>query len=128
MGDCLSTDFFKSVRQNNAQSIISELKDNQGRIFTTCKNMEQICVDFYQTLYKYKEISEEALEEVLRDIYITFIPSMNELLSKEITDEELRAAAKAMAKGKAPRDDGIPLEFYQKTWLYVCLDYHAMFF
>jgi len=64
MGNRCSAEFFKSVRQKNAQSVISELKDNQRRIFTTRKDIEQICVDFNQALYKHKEISEEALEEV----------------------------------------------------------------
>lgn len=64
MGDRCSAEFFKSVRQKNAQSVISELKDNQRRIFTIRKDIEQICVDFNQALYKHKEISEEALEEV----------------------------------------------------------------
>jgi hypothetical protein len=31
-----------------------------------------------------------------------------------------------MAKSKAPRYDGISLEFFQQTWPYICLDYHAM--
>ena len=31
-----------------------------------------------------------------------------------------------MAKGKAPGHDEVPLEFHQKTWPYVCIDYHAM--
>jgi hypothetical protein len=110
--DRCSAKFFKSIQQKNAQAIISELNDNQGRIFTTRRDMEQICVNFYQTLYKHKEISEEALEEVLRDLPITFIPSINEVFAKEITEEELGAAAKAMAKGKAPGHDEIPLEFY----------------
>jgi hypothetical protein len=48
---------------------------------------------FTKHLYKLKEISEEALEEVLRDIPITFSPSMNETFSKEITEEKLGAAA-----------------------------------
>ena len=116
MGDRCSADFFKSVRKKNAQSIISELKDNQRRIFTTRKDIKQICVDFFQALYKHKEISEEALEEVLRDLPTTFTHSMNEALSKEITEEELGAAAKTMAKGKAFGHDEVPLEFHQKTW------------
>jgi hypothetical protein len=126
VGDRCSAEFFKSVRQKNVQSIISEFKDNQGRIFTTRKNMEQICVDFYKALYKHKKISEEALDEVFRDLPITFTPSMNEVFFKEITEEELGVAAKAMAKGKAPGHDGIPLEFFQKTWPYVCIDYYVM--
>ena len=48
VGDRCTADFFKSVRQKNAQAIIPEVKDNQGKIFTTRKDMEQICVDFYQ--------------------------------------------------------------------------------
>ena len=126
VGDRCMADFFKSIRQKNAQAIISELKDNQGRILTTRKDMEQICVDFYQGLYKHKEISEVALEEVLRDLPITFIHSMNEALSKEITEGELGAAARVMAKGKAPGLDGVSLEFYQKIWPNVCIDYYAM--
>ena len=78
-------------------------------------------------MYKHKEISEVALEEVLRDLPITFTHSMNGALSKEIREGELGAAAIVMAKGKTPGHDGVPLEFYQKSWPYVCIDYHAMF-
>ena len=48
VGNRCTADFFKSVRQKNAQAIIPEVKDNQEKIFTTRKDMEQICVDFYQ--------------------------------------------------------------------------------
>jgi hypothetical protein len=82
--------------------------------------MEQICFDFYQALYKHKDISEDALEEVLRDLPITFTPAMNELLSKEITEEELGLVAKVMAKGKAPGYDDISLEFFPKN-LAICV-------
>jgi hypothetical protein len=33
-----------------------------------------------------------------------------------------------MAKGKASSNDRNLLEFFQKFWPYVCLDYHAMIF
>jgi hypothetical protein len=126
VGDRCLAEFFISVRQKNAQAIISVLKNNQGRKFNTRKDMEQICFDFYQALYKQKDISNEASEEVLRELPITFTPSMNELLSKEITEEELGLAVRVMAKDKAPEYDDIPLEFFQQSWPYVCLDYHAM--
>jgi hypothetical protein len=66
-------------------------------------------------LYENKDISEKALEEVLRDLPITFIPSINKLFSKKITEEELELAARVMTNGKAPGYDDILLELFQKT-------------
>lgn len=51
---------------------------------------------------------------------------MNEELSKDITEEELGKAREVMAKGKTPRHDGIPMEFFQKLWHIVGHDYHKM--
>jgi hypothetical protein len=53
---------------------------------------------------------------------------MNELLPNKITEEELKLTVRVMAKGKTPGYDGILLEFFQQTWPYMCLDYHAMIF
>ena len=45
VGDKCSGEFFKAVRQKNTQAIISELRDNQGRIFTRREDLEAICMD-----------------------------------------------------------------------------------
>jgi len=37
---------------------------------------------------------------------------MNEKLSKEFTKEELFQALKALPNGQAPREDGLPMEFF----------------
>ena len=126
VGDRCSAEFLKSVRQKNTQAIIIELKDNQGRLFTTRKDLEKMVFDFYQSLYQHKDILEEALEEVLRDLPTIFTPTMNESLFEEITEDELGGAVRVMAKSKAPGFDGISLEVFQQTWLYVSMDYHAM--
>ena len=34
VGNKCTAEFFKSVRQKNSQAVISELKDNNGRLFT----------------------------------------------------------------------------------------------
>ena len=64
VGDKCSAEFFKSVRQKNSQSIISELRDEHGRCFTRKEDLDKICLDFYSNLYKHKEILEEAFEVV----------------------------------------------------------------
>lgn len=90
VGDKCLAKFFKSVRQKNTQSVISELRDNQGRCFTNHGELEKICLDFYKNLYQYKKkISKLALGEVLEDLLVTFTTSMNETLSRELTEKEL---------------------------------------
>lgn len=56
----------------------------------------------------------------------TFTCDMNETLSKDITERELSAAVSSMAKGKAPRYDGIPIDFPQKLWSIVGNNFHRM--
>lgn len=54
VGDKCIGEFFKLIKQKNAQAIISDFKDNQGRGFTKREDLEQICLDFYKNLYKHK--------------------------------------------------------------------------
>ena len=126
IGDKCTSDFFKSVRQKNTRTIISELKDKHGRIFTKSEELGQICLDFYQDLYQHKGVSEEAIREILEGLPRTFTEDMNTSLSKEITEAELSAAVQSMAKGKAPGHDGIPMEFFQKYWSTIGGDFYRM--
>ena len=119
-------DFFKSIRQKHAQAVISALKDKHGRIFTTREDLDSICHDFYEDLYKYWAISEEALVEVFEGFPVTFTDDMNVSITKRITERELAGALAAMAKGKAPGHDGIPMEFFQELWPTLGDDYLQM--
>lgn len=80
----------------------------------------------YKNLYQHKEISEGAINEVLEGLPATFIGEMNEALAKDITTRELSAAVLLMAKGKAPRHDRIPIEYFQKMWSTIGNDFHHM--
>ena len=93
-----------------------ELKYNYGCVFTRNEDLYRICYDFYKTLYVYKEISDEALEEVFTGFLVTFTDKMNVSITRRITEEELGAAVQNMAKGKAPGYDGIPVAFFQQLW------------
>ena len=106
--------------------VITELKDKHGRSFTKKEDLDRICQDFYQDLYRYRDIEEEALQEVMEGVPATFTPAMNEMLGKEILEQELRGAVNSMAKRKTPGHDGIPVEFYQKMWPTIGKDFHRM--
>lgn len=113
-GDKCSAKFFKSVRQKNNHTVITELKDIYGSIFTRREDLDRICYDFYQKLYVHKEISEETIKEVFIGFPVTFINEMNVSITRAITEEELGAAVRDMTKGKTPGYDGIPVEFFQQ--------------
>lgn len=101
------------------------MRDNQGRCFTKNEELEKICLNFFLN-YQHKEVSGYALREVLGDLPITFIASMNEALSWKITEKELSSAILSMAKGKASRHDKILIEFFQKNWPTIGLNFHQM--
>ena len=126
VGNKCTSEFFKSVRQKNSQAVISELKDNNGRLFTKREDLAKICLDFYSNLYKLKGVSEPAIQEILEDLPVTFTDAMNETLEQEITVEELASAIRSMAKGKAPGHDGIPIEFFQLLWTTIGPDFYRM--
>ena len=89
MGDRCTAEFFKSVRQKNSKAVISSFKDKHGRIFTNRVDPHNICHDFYADLYKHREVSEKALEEVFDGFSVTFTDVMNVTLTQDITKREL---------------------------------------
>ena len=72
----------------------------------------RICHDFYQDLYKYKEISEEALHEVFEGFPIIVTHAMNVYFFRLIIHVEVFTIVDSMAKEKAPSHDGIPIEIF----------------
>ena len=77
-------------------------------------------------MYKYKETSKRAINEVLEGLPATFTGTMNKALAKDITKRKLSIAVSSIAKGKAPGHDGIPIEFFQRIWLTIENDFHRM--
>ena len=106
--------------------VIMELKDEHGRSFIKRNDLDRICQDFYQDLYRHEDIEEKALIKMMEGVLATFTPAMNEVLVKEVSERELRGAVNLMAKGKAPGHDGIPVEFYQNMWPTIGKDFHHM--
>ena len=48
LGDKCSAEFFKSVRQKIPNALMTELKNNHGRIFTRQEDLQKICYEFYK--------------------------------------------------------------------------------
>lgn len=72
-------------------------------------------------------MSEVAIRNVFEGLTSTFTDTMNENLSREITEEELGKVVTSMAKGKAPGHDGIPMELFKQLWHTIGQDFHQVF-
>jgi hypothetical protein len=76
------------------------LKDWDGNILTNSKDVEAICYEFNQALYKGPTPThqiEQTREEVLEQIPTKFTNGMNKVLQMPITKHELLNVAKVMA-------------------------------
>lgn len=66
------------------------------------------------------------MSEVFEGFPPTFNEEMNATLAQQITEGELRTIVRDMAKGKAPRYDGILVEIFQQLWPTLGDDFHRM--
>lgn len=66
LDDKCTTYFFKSIKQKYPQAVISLFKDKYGKTFTNRNELDMICHDFYEDLYKHKEYRKEPLKRYLK--------------------------------------------------------------
>ena len=71
---------------------------------------------FTKHFMRIKKFLRKHLKKFFPGFPVTFTDEMNVSITRRNTEEELGAAVKDMAKGKAPGHDGIPVEFFQQLW------------
>ena len=71
-------------------------------------------------------MAEPVIREVLEDLSVTFMASMNGSLAQDIIEKGLASAIHLMAKGKTTGHDRIPMEFFQRLWSTSGPDFHRM--
>lgn len=81
---------------------------------TNTKDILMVVEEFYEVLYKEKNIDEEIINEVLDLVEKTV--KEEELLSKDFNRSEITECLKSFKRGKSPGADGLPLEFYETFW------------
>jgi hypothetical protein len=113
-GDTCSKSFFDFHRIGKAKVILRELGIENGTISSQA-DLSQYITDFYVRLYS-SNIDEpdivEAQEQCWASVPTRVTKETNALLTKSLTLKEILDAIHALPKGKAPRHDGIPMEFF----------------
>lgn len=128
-GDSCSKEFFQAHRQRSTANHITELMDQQGQLHSSKEALARICHEYYQTLYKARDLPhvlEETQTQALSHIVDRLSIDSKTFHSAPITLGELEQAMKAMALGKSPGPDGITLDFYRIYWKLIGMEYWSM--
>lgn len=129
IGDRLSSEFFKAVRETPATALITELKDAQGHVHHDREGLETISLEFYSKLYSQEAPSVQTLidkDAILNYIRNRFTPSMIKALDLPLSKQELHNALLQMAKARNPGPDGILTEFFNRFWDILGDDFYEM--
>jgi hypothetical protein len=115
-GDTCSKAFFDFHRAGNKRSLLRELEIEGGTI-SGQNDLTQYITEFYTRLYSSDTNTpgtEEAKQRCWTSVPTKVSGEINETLTRQLTLNEIFTAIKALPKGKAPRNDGLPMEFFHE--------------
>ena len=114
-GERNSKYFMNLEKRNFQQKCIRRLQTDKG-IITEEKHILNEERLFYKNLYSSKGITSDSLKFV-DNLHIPRISSsQNDILTKDITEEECFSVICTFPSGKTPGTDGLPAEFYRTFW------------
>lgn len=97
------------------------LRSSSGEWVENPENIAQMILEYFQSLYQVSasdapDISQqgEEIDLLLRELNLPCISNEDlQLLTKPISDQEIRVAMFDLASNKSPGIDGIPADFYK---------------
>ena len=115
------------MREKPKTHSLTKLIDTEGRIRTEQSDLQEVCRTYYQQLYAPPPPAEsQAIEQVLNTIVPRVTARMQQQLNCPLTVEELRDAARDLAKDRAPGPDGVSIMFFTHHWGLIGQDYMKM--
>jgi hypothetical protein len=115
-GDICSKTFFDFHRAGNKRTLLRELEID-GSTVTGQNDFTQHITAYYTRLYSsnaHTPGTEEAQKCCWTSVSTKVSGDINETLTKKLTLSEIHIAINALPKGKAPGNDGLPMEFFHE--------------
>ncbi|KAL1191046.1 putative ribonuclease H protein [Cardamine amara subsp. amara] len=114
VGDKNTKIFHASTKQRRVRNKISGLFGSDNIWEESEKGMEDIASGYFRELFSKSNTS--GIEETVQVLQPLITESMNRVLTKVITEKEVKNALFAMHPEKAPGPDGMTALFYQRFW------------
>ncbi|CAN1334813.1 Transposon TX1 uncharacterized 149 kDa protein [Linum perenne] len=117
-GDSNTKYFYNKVKYQNARKQIALLVSEEGESFREIDDISKEAVNFYQKLLGKEDNAVRDLPQEYFDSLIInkLTEEDKEVLSKEVTYEEVRNALFGMQGDRSPGPDGFNAYFFQKGW------------
>eukprot|EP00253_Pinus_taeda_P036314 PITA_36314 len=109
--------FHKSTIANKAQNNISSIKNENGELQNTHKNIEFVLVKHFRNITRENNSNrEQSIKEIIRHIPKFVSREDNFNLNRLVTEEEVSEVLKDMQNCKAPGPDGFNVDFFKACW------------
>lgn len=113
-GEPLST--FQLGERRRKRSTITRLRNERNEVLESSEQIENHVLEYFTHLYA-ETANNDVVDETFRcDRVIPAQDEANEACMQEITTAEIFAAIKSSAARKSPGPDGIPKEFYLRSF------------
>ena len=109
MGD--ENTIFSLLFKCKEKNLITKLKDENGSVSNSFRDIEKLVLDFFET--PYKRILGDRFIPIIND-WPCVTPIQNAALVSQFSVEEIFKALKALGSNKAPDPDGFTVEFLIK--------------
>ena len=109
--------FYVKLEKRSAQhTVIGELRDKSGDVYTDNANLINIVTAFYTDLYTLSPVEESVQEKLLGNVDHTLTDQEKCMSDAELSEKELQQAVYDLKVEKSPWIDGFTAEFYKTFW------------
>uniref|UniRef100_A0A8I6XX79 Reverse transcriptase domain-containing protein n=1 Tax=Hordeum vulgare subsp. vulgare TaxID=112509 RepID=A0A8I6XX79_HORVV len=113
-GDRNTSYFQKFASARRKKNRIKKLRKDDGGVVEEEGEKEAVIIEYFGELFT--SAAGTRMEELLLHVSPRITPTMNEMLTKVYTPEEVHAALQSIGDLKAPSMDGMPAVFYKRYW------------
>lgn len=115
-GESSSAYFFRLEKKCSTDRWISALREDDGSIVSSLIDLCRYLSSFYASLFTAAPTDLSSRTSLLTNLTSTLDNDQADLCEGHLTSDECFTALQGMARRKAPRLDGLPMEFYVKFW------------
>lgn len=112
-----NTRYFHAVTKGKrVKNTINVLQDEAGVVYRGHKEISKVAVKYFEDLYASEGTDSVLYERVFQNFQQRVTPEMNQDLTRQITEEEVRIAIMDIGAHRAPGPDGFTAIFYHTYW------------
>ena len=125
-GEKLSLHLLSKEKIRAKRNHMTELHTEGGVILKNSDSIIFYAKQYYTDLFTKANTDTDWQEYFLKYVETVINDEDNEILCTKVTEKEILKIFQSMARGKTPGEDGLPVEFYLKTWNIIKHEYVQM--